>query len=802
MLKSSPLLLVLLSILYPQELYDPYTVHSINIEFYNPDYDSILQARWDVDDKTYLLADLTVNGVIYDSVGARYKGNSSFVEARNSGNPKLPFNIDIEFIHNDQDVMSYEKFKLSNSLFDPTFVRETIGYLSAGYYLPTPEAGYMNVSVNGTLLGLYVNVESINKQFLRKHFGNDQGTFFKCEPQFHYGEDYLAWPNLVWYGADSTAFEYQKGYEIKSEDGWADLLELIYTLNYDINNIEEILNVDRVLWYFASALVIPDMDGYLFPFLPHNYYLYQNTNGQFEIIPWDKDQSFGGSLINLFLLFGGNPYWIYNHPPFLYENDPDRPLFSKLMQVPLYKLIFTAHMRTIINDIYNTEYFYDWATEIQDNIESYAQDDPNLFYPFTLGDYYHYNVTNYLITDYIHICGLTSTVGPRRNYLLSDSEIAKIPPVISSVTQDNLTPAPGDTVFINTLVENATQVELMVTTSPQSTHFESVEMYDDGLHHDEGASDQVYGAYIPYFSDGLHVKYYIRARDNDAVILEPQKAERVFFDYTIGSPSLTGFTPTINEINYNSSDNFNPDDWVEIYNPTDSTFNMGAWEFKDESDDHIFTIPQGTLLEPNEYIIICRDTVDFKNHFPGVQSYIGDLGYGLSGGGELLRLYDNSGLLVDSLTYDDEEPWPLEPDGNGPTLELINPLQDNGHYSFWAASTGNGTPGTLNSTYLGEITDVNILPNEFRLYQNYPNPFNPSTNIMYYLAERSMARVKIFDALGRGIKVLDSGIKNPGYHTVRWEGKDGYGKHVSAGIYLYQLQIGQYIQTNKMVLIK
>jgi flagellar hook assembly protein FlgD len=73
---------------------------------------------------------------------------------------------------------------------------------------------------------------------------------------------------------------------------------------------------------------------------------------------------------------------------------------------------------------------------------------------------------------------------------------------------------------------------------------------------------------------------------------------------------------------------------------------------------------------------------------------------------------------------------------------------------------------------------------------------------MYYLTERSMARVKIFDALGRGIKVLDNGIKNPGYHTVRWEGKDGYGKNVSAGIYLYQLQIGQYIQTNKMVLIK
>ena len=90
MLKSLPLSFVLLSILYPQELYDPYKVHSINIEFYNPGYDSILQARRDVDDKTYELADITVNGVTYDSVGARYKGNSTFFLARETYNPKFP----------------------------------------------------------------------------------------------------------------------------------------------------------------------------------------------------------------------------------------------------------------------------------------------------------------------------------------------------------------------------------------------------------------------------------------------------------------------------------------------------------------------------------------------------------------------------------------------------------------------------------------------------------------------------------------------------------------------------------------
>ena len=798
------LLVTFFTCLTGQELYDPYTVHNMNIEFYNSNYDSILQARWYEDDKSYLLADITVNGVFYDSVGVRYKGNSSFVEPNNSGNPKLPFNIDVEFVHDDQNIMGYEKLKLSNSIFDPTFVRETIGYLSSGFYLPTPKAGYMNISIDGEELGLYVNAESINKQFLRKHFGNDDGTFFKCEPQFQYGEDYLAWPDLVWHGADSNAFEYQKGYEIKSEHGWSDLIELISTLNFHTENIENILNVDRVLWYFASSVVMPDLDSYIFPFLPHNYYLYQNASGQFEIIPWDKDQSFGGSVINLFLLFGGNAYWVYNHPPFYYENNSTRPLFSKLMQIPLYKMIYTAHMRTIIDDIYNTEYYYSWATEIQDSIESYALNDPNLFYPFTFGDYFRYNVTNYLSTNYIDICGIVSTVGPRRTYLLNNAEIAKSAPTISSVDQNNPNPFPGDSVFINATVENATQVELMVTINEYSTFFQSIEMYDDGMHNDGFENDNVYGALVPYFSNGEHIKYYVRARDSDAIIYEPRKAEREFFEYSIGSVPFSGSVPTINEINYNSSDTFDPEDWVEIYNPTDSIFDMSNWYFRDQGqvgDDHIFTIPVGTLLEPNEYIILCRDTIDFISHFPNVDSYMGDLGFGLSGGGELIRLYNNDGILIDSLTYDDDDPWPPEPDGEGPTLELINPFSDNAIYSNWTASLGNGTPGSQNSNYLGSI-DNNSIVEDYRLYQNYPNPFNPMTKIMYYIPKRSEISLTIYDAIGREIRLLDKGNKDFGYHILEWDSKDNYGNNVSAGIYLYQLRTEGFIKNNKMILIK
>ena len=81
---------------------------------------------------------------------------------------------------------------------------------------------------------------------------------------------------------------------------------------------------------------------------------------------------------------------------------------------------------------------------------------------------------------------------------------------------------------------------------------------------------------------------------------------------------------------------------------------------------------------------------------------MGNFGFGLSGGGELLRLFDSNGQLVDKVEYNDIAPWPTEPDGAGPTLELINPSLENDMASNWAASSGNGTPGAVNSVYNNE----------------------------------------------------------------------------------------------------
>ena len=147
----------------------------------------------------------------------------------------------------------------------------------------------------------------------------------------------------------------------------------------------------------------------------------------------------------------------------------------------------------------------------------------------------------------------------------------------------------------------------------------------------------------------------------------------------------------------------NPADWVELHNPTNESIAIGLWEFKDGNDTHVFIIPENQVLESGAYLVLCKDSLAFNDNFPNVSNFIGEFDFGLNGGGELVRIFDAEGLLVDEVNYDDSSPWPLEPDGNGPTLELIDPSLDNGLGENWAASDINGgTPGMINSVYTAD----------------------------------------------------------------------------------------------------
>jgi len=94
------------------------------------------------------------------------------------------------------------------------------------------------------------------------------------------------------------------------------------------------------------------------------------------------------------------------------------------------------------------------------------------------------------------------------------------------------------------------------------------------------------------------------------------------------------------------------------------------------------------------------------------------------------------------------------------------------------------------------------LPAEYRLSQNYPNPFNPTTSIRYDLPEDAYVRITVYDLLGRQIINLVNADMTAGYRSALWNGTDTYGKPVSSGMYIYQIQAGSFVQSKKMVLLK
>ncbi len=187
-------------------------------------------------------------------------------------------------------------------------------------------------------------------------------------------------------------------------------------------------------------------------------------------------------------------------------------------------------------------------------------------------------------------------------------------------------------------------------------------------------------------------------------------------DVNCGTPSVentrvcssTAASIVINEINYNSSDDFDSGDWVELYNPNSDAVNISGWTLYDNGNE--FIIPQGTTIPADGYLVLVESSALFSNAFPNVPTdqYLGDISFSFSNKGERISLFDEGKCLADYVVYDDDAPWPLDPDGEGPTLALIHSSLDNASFQYWKPSDElssyytYGSPGASN--YCSEIS--------------------------------------------------------------------------------------------------
>ena len=104
----------------------------------------------------------------------------------------------------------------------------------------------------------------------------------------------------------------------------------------------------------------------------------------------------------------------------------------------------------------------------------------------------------------------------------------------------------------------------------------------------------------------------------------------------------------------------------------------------------------------------------------------------------------------------------------------------------------------------GETVSVyeEIFPMEFKLYPSHPNPFNPYTHIRFSLQTDAYVSITIYDMMGRQVRSLVNQQISAGYHTALWNSMNNLGSPVSAGVYIYSIQAGAFVQTRKMVLLK
>jgi len=258
----------------------------------------------------------------------------------------------------------------------------------------------------------------------------------------------------------------------------------------------------------------------------------------FQIIPWDLDNSFSGAIMGLDFW---NPSNIYEYDPYFTgpslggSTQPweQRPLLYKLLNNTHYRKIYSAHINTIIEESLDTSAI---SANI-DNLQNLAYDAAIQDYnkAFSMNDYYS-NVDDPLWTGW-GFGGILSTVNERKQFLLNHPEISLVSPTIDNVLLMNN--------LVTAEVFNANTVELMATTSEYNSKFQSFIMLDDGTNGDLTANDGTYSVVLPFQSSGLEVKFYIRSENNDAIKLNPRRAEYEFYVYSPVS-SIGGVTQDVN----------------------------------------------------------------------------------------------------------------------------------------------------------------------------------------------------------------------------------------------------------------
>lgn len=367
---------------------------------------------------------VVIDGAKYDGAGVRFRGDKSY----QTGLKRNPFTFKLNSSYPDQNHQGYTSIKLSSSLRDPSMVREILFHEIAGKYMPSSQACYTKLYINDEYLGVFVNLESVDKKFLDAHYGSSGNAFFKAGVDYKPETPATCKQNIF----GSLEYEdnldcYKGNFDMISTSGWNDLQELTRILNKEPEKIDKVLDVDRALWMLALNNVMVNLSSYSGNY-SHNYYLYKDNNGKFQPVHWDLNLSFG-SFKNTGKGSDLEIKDLQNLDPLLHSDNPYKPLISQLLKDPFHKKVYLAHVRQIVEENFLNGSYEKRAQELQGMIVVPYNDDPNKAYP--LDDFKR--SLRETVGRKSKIPGIIELMSKRARFLKTNPELTALPSSVTNV---------------------------------------------------------------------------------------------------------------------------------------------------------------------------------------------------------------------------------------------------------------------------------------------------------------------------------------------------------------------------------
>ncbi|MBK9024359.1 MAG: CotH kinase family protein [Saprospiraceae bacterium] len=711
-----------------QGLYDVAHITEIRISFVENNWDQIMDANYSNDLDERLIGTVSINGIVMDSCGMQFKGNSTY----NPSNAKNPLNIKLDHVKK-QNYQGWETLKLASGRNDPSALREVLSYELLRNYTEAPLSNFARVYINDKFYGVFSSSESIDGDFQERYlYANDDNTRVKCNPLSVFGDG----SSLKYYSEDSS--DYFSYYEMKSDYGWNDLAGFCNHLSKDGGEIDKYLDVDRALWMLAFNNVVVNLDSYTGPFR-QNYYMIKDYLGRMKPVIWDLNMSFGAfSMISTGGQGGNSLTKMQNMTPYLRENDSNWPLVNTLFTNPTYKRMYIAHCKTMLEEQITSGLYAQRGQVMQDLIAPDVKLDINSTYSYT-------KFLNNLNTSISgsggggqSFCGITELMEVRKAYLETNTAFTALPPAIT----DLLFPSKVVTNTAFSIIANISDAtnSFVAYRHDGSELFTKIQLLDDGLNDDGMAGDGIFGK---VFSNGISrpIQFYIYSENDNAGIFSPVRAEHEFHSITLSAGGLV-----INEIMASNTKTIQDqdgeyDDWIELYNNSDATINLENYKLSDKLDAlDKWTFPSATIA-PNSYLIIWADE---DQEQAGLHC-----NFKLSASGESVALSDANGTVLDQVTFPilgEEKTYGRYPNGTGSFAEL------------------DPTYNAENSVSLATKTS-----NDFRV-NVYPNPFNDKITVD---SEHKINSLRIIDVNGRvmlssndGSKTISTSNLSPGVYIL------------------------------------